>query len=620
MSRLWPPLCATVLACLSFLDSSTALNPISIKGSKFFDTATKDQFFIKGVAYQPRGFTTEFVDPLSKPADCRRDAALMKDVGFNTIRVYQVDPTANHDECMKLFENEGIYLMLDLTGPKHAIVRNNPEYSVDILSNVQRTIDAFKGYINTLGFFIGNEVTNDNKTTVASAYVKALLRDAKTYIDSTASRKIPVGYANNDDADIRLRIKDYFNCGSVEEERIDFYGINLYEWCSPGVTYQTSGFADRTKEVALYSIPVILSEFGCNLVTPRTFPEVGAIFGPEMTGVWSGGIVYEWTQEVNKYGLVAIQPDNTVTPLQDYTNLKSILETDHPVGVKMDEHNEERSVSTCPPTTSGWEPNARLPPTPSAPVCECMVSSLGCVASDQATSATESLGTLLGTICGMTSCDDISANGKTGVYGKYSFCTPAQKLSYMYNLYYTHIGKRAAATCSFNGMAKLTATSRQSDHGCSAPGSGSGSVSGGSKAGSTSGSLLKHQLGEELQFEGFTRIITEVHQTPAFRKHGEMQFNSNLAIAEQQTPSALAVDLLNPSHALEQKTHKLKRLVQSPNSYFMDVKCPGCVQITTVFSHAQTVVMCSSCANVLAQPTGGITRLTEGCSFRRKQA
>ncbi|KAF9149087.1 40S ribosomal protein S27 [Linnemannia schmuckeri] len=86
------------------------------------------------------------------------------------------------------------------------------------------------------------------------------------------------------------------------------------------------------------------------------------------------------------------------------------------------------------------------------------------------------------------------------------------------------------------------------------------------------------------------------------------------------TAAILAVDLLNPSHALEQKTHKLKRLVQSPNSYFMDVKCPGCVQITTVFSHAQTVVMCSSCANVLAQPTGGITRLTEGCSFRRKQA
>lgn len=37
----------------------------------------------------------------------------------------------------------------------------------------------------------------------------------------------------------------------------------------------------------------------------------------------------------------------------------------------------------------------------------------------------------------------------------------------------------------------------------------------------------------------------------------------------------LAVDLLHPSAEHEAKQHKLKRLVQSPNSYFMDVKCPG---------------------------------------------
>ncbi|KAI8592831.1 40S ribosomal protein S27 [Geranomyces variabilis] len=80
----------------------------------------------------------------------------------------------------------------------------------------------------------------------------------------------------------------------------------------------------------------------------------------------------------------------------------------------------------------------------------------------------------------------------------------------------------------------------------------------------------------------------------------------------------LAVDLLNPSATSEARRHKLKRLVQSPNSYFMDVKCPGCMAITTVFSHAQTVVLCGSCATVLCQPTGGKARLTEGCSFRKK--
>lgn len=81
---------------------------------------------------------------------------------------------------------------------------------------------------------------------------------------------------------------------------------------------------------------------------------------------------------------------------------------------------------------------------------------------------------------------------------------------------------------------------------------------------------------------------------------------------------ALETDLLNPDRASELRKHKLKRLVQSPNSYFMDVKCPGCYVITTVFSHAQTVVVCGDCTMVLCQPTGGKARLTEGCSFRKK--
>ncbi|GAB0496689.1 hypothetical protein MMPV_008003 [Pyropia vietnamensis] len=81
---------------------------------------------------------------------------------------------------------------------------------------------------------------------------------------------------------------------------------------------------------------------------------------------------------------------------------------------------------------------------------------------------------------------------------------------------------------------------------------------------------------------------------------------------------ALETDLLHPDPAVEAKKHKLKRLVQSPNSFFMDVKCPGCFTITTVFSHAQTVVQCGGCMQVLCQPTGGKARLTEGCSFRKK--
>lgn len=36
------------------------------------------------------------------------------------------------------------------------------------------------------------------------------------------------------------------------------------------------------------------------------------------------------------------------------------------------------------------------------------------------------------------------------------------------------------------------------------------------------------------------------------------------------------IDLLHPPAELEKSKHKLHRLVESPNSYFMDVKCQGC--------------------------------------------
>ncbi|CAF3474399.1 unnamed protein product [Fusarium graminearum] len=103
------------------------------------------------------------------------------------------------------------------------------------------------------------------------------------------------------------------------------------------------------------------------------------------------------------------------------------------------------------------------------------------------------------------------------------------------------------------------------------------------------------------------------------RTHNGLRHDDGTSwLTSRPPPQVLAVDLLNPSPAAEAKKHKLKTLVPAPRSFFMDVKCPGCFTITTVFSHAQTVVICQGCTTVLCQPTGGKARLTEGCSFRRK--
>ena len=79
----------------------------------------------------------------------------------------------------------------------------------------------------------------------------------------------------------------------------------------------------------------------------------------------------------------------------------------------------------------------------------------------------------------------------------------------------------------------------------------------------------------------------------------------------------MEMDLLNPDPTQEEHVHKLKKLVQAPNSFFMDVKCKVTGEIITIFSHSQSVVY-DSVGNVVATPTGGKVKLVVGCSWRRK--
>ena len=62
-----------------------------------------------GVAYQ-----LVEDDPLVNTTQCKLDAALMQQLGANSIRVYHVDATQDHSGCMNAFAAVGIYLWVDL--------------------------------------------------------------------------------------------------------------------------------------------------------------------------------------------------------------------------------------------------------------------------------------------------------------------------------------------------------------------------------------------------------------------------------------------------------------------------------------------------------------------------
>ena len=110
----------------------------------------------------------------------------MKTLGANSIRVYHVDPRADHDGCMKTFADAGIYIWLDLDtfdtyiqGPGMP----QPQWNESQYEAYQTVMDVFHKYENLGGFFVGNEVLTSPETDVAAPYVKAAAADMKAYRD-----------------------------------------------------------------------------------------------------------------------------------------------------------------------------------------------------------------------------------------------------------------------------------------------------------------------------------------------------------------------------------------------------------------------------------------------------
>lgn len=81
--------------------------------------AGDERFFVRGVAYQPGG-AADAQDPLLDTEALTADIEMFKELGINTIRIYTVDNSGNHDEAMRMLDEAGIYLALDASTPKYS--------------------------------------------------------------------------------------------------------------------------------------------------------------------------------------------------------------------------------------------------------------------------------------------------------------------------------------------------------------------------------------------------------------------------------------------------------------------------------------------------------------------
>ncbi|KAI1078842.1 carbohydrate-binding module family 43 protein [Whalleya microplaca] len=506
------------------------ITDIKVYGQHFFYTNNGSQFYMKGVAYQENyngngssnnDANAQYTDPLSDATKCKRDIPVMKAIFTNVIRVYALDPTKNHDECMELLAANDIYVVADLSEPGNSIDSNDPKWNVGLYTRYTAVVDAMNKYKNVIGFFAGNEVVSAANQTAAAAFVKAAVRDTKGYIKSQNYRStLGVGYATAD-VPSRDELAHYFACEPEggNTTSIDFWGYNVYSWCGDS-TYEKSSYGERVTFFQDYPVPVFFAEYGCiegvdGGPTHRPFTEVAVLYG-NMTAVFSGGIVYQYFMSENNYGLVEVKDDNSVSPYPDYTSLSSQLAKVSPTITASSAYTPANSAPAC-PTAGGttWAPKASpLPPAVNPQLCTCEVANLDCVVTSTDESSYKNV---FDYICGTKSsyCDGIAANATSGVYGALGGCSPQQQLAWVANQFYQGSSNKASA-CDFNGLAKTQSPTTSS--GCAALISAAGTDGKGSVPSPTG------QQGTAAASSSSKGAAAGIATTPAFFNYGKAFF------------------------------------------------------------------------------------------------
>ncbi len=303
------------------------MDPIVIKGYKFFNSRTKENVLIKGIDYYPRPnagdlnvngqdfFTEEFRHIWE------RDIPQFQELGINAIRLYSVDSNMDHSAFMCALNDAGIYVLVELaTGSCHncAVTKEEaPQCYHNVLKiRGQAIIKEFSKYTNTLAFSAGNEVNHfvplGKPASWNAPCLKKFVKDMRSYMDSCSHvRRVPIGLIMADsDRDENTM---YYNCQSDKKddlEHADWYGLNTYVYCNGTAdSYdQALGFDELSKNFHSYnySIPVLLTEYGC---LSQTFPTIDGYEGqrnfnqakwlglPSVQDDFAGGLAFEYSIE-----------------------------------------------------------------------------------------------------------------------------------------------------------------------------------------------------------------------------------------------------------------------------------------------------------------------------------
>ncbi|KAM3418073.1 1,3-beta-glucanosyltransferase [Cercospora zeina] len=325
---------------------SAPLQPITIRGRYLWQGDKR--FVVRGVVYQDNTLGRQPYDPIvdEELPGLRHDVTLFKELGINTILVYNINPSKPHAQAMKLLEEAGIYVLACVYLNAKGISRHDPygSYNAENVQSYFRTIDVMASFPNTLGMFVAqrliNSMMNDASCVACTLVIAAVVKDLKRYMNLrhkvAGQRILPVAYGGDNDGFRDKQVFEYLRTRE-ESERIDFWTFTKYTW----ETSQSEMSSNLTTNFTHTNIPIFLSEYSDEPSPPNNSPQTNptrpsnattTLLSPSSPThqILSGGCLYEFTRGPgNDYGLVRHLPhDETQYPGLPGGALRQALETE----------------------------------------------------------------------------------------------------------------------------------------------------------------------------------------------------------------------------------------------------------------------------------------------------
>jgi 1,3-beta-glucanosyltransferase GAS1 len=179
------------------------------------------------------------------------------------------------------------------------------------------------------------------------------------------------------------------------------------------------------------------------------------MFSAQMT-TWSGGIAFSYfpaQSAQGQFGMVTISADgSSITTSSDFELLQQQYSEVTFLNSPLESADGTPTYPSCPADNSVFLASPTLPPTPNNTACSCVENNLSCQFTPATNNFTAIVGVLLNTACSLLgekggTCNDISSNGTTGVYGLMSSCDPSTSFLCIIDLYSQYLSRHRIVIC-----------------------------------------------------------------------------------------------------------------------------------------------------------------------------